>query len=262
MHDADVVCQASAASSNFVATKAIDPLRANGVAQPIVPSPMQHAAPAPQEEQQGNGAALDQAPSSEHRASSSIGDHASAATASHLGVGLGSLPGDRLETGDSLTLPEPADDPLQATAARQRVQNPLYDAAAAAAPSASPTLTNPLFEAPRPPLEAALPLGESEEPVLEAIFVYPIKSCAGFSPREWPLGPNGLLFDREWALMDESGVGLTQRRLPSLVTLRPRLDLAAGEPVPLVWSLLLLATSLGTCTAAYNIAPSPRPGVS
>ena len=102
--------------------------------------------------------------------------------------------------------------------------NPLYNA-----PSwAASTLSNPLFEdvpsAGPPP-----PTSEADEPHLEAIFVYPIKSCAGFSPSAWPIGPNGLLYDREWALVDESGVALTQRRLPKLVTLRPRLDIPAGE---------------------------------
>ena len=31
---------------------------------------------------------------------------------------------------------------------------------------------------------------------LERIWVYPIKSCAGFTPSSWPLGANGLLYDR------------------------------------------------------------------
>ena len=36
-----------------------------------------------------------------------------------------------------------------------------------------------------------------EGPVkLQSIWVYPIKSCAGFAPSSWPLGLNGLLYDR------------------------------------------------------------------
>lgn len=31
---------------------------------------------------------------------------------------------------------------------------------------------------------------------LACIWVYPIKSCAGFAPSSWPLGLNGLLYDR------------------------------------------------------------------
>ena len=38
---------------------------------------------------------------------------------------------------------------------------------------------------------------QCEGPVrLERIWVYPIKSCAGFTPSSWPLGANGLLYDR------------------------------------------------------------------
>ena len=38
---------------------------------------------------------------------------------------------------------------------------------------------------------------QPERPVrLERIWVYPIKSCAGFAPSSWPLGLNGLLYDR------------------------------------------------------------------
>ena len=38
-----------------------------------------------------------------------------------------------------------------------------------------------------------------------ALWLYPIKSCAALAVTEWPLGPNGLLLDREWALVDERG---------------------------------------------------------
>ena len=38
-----------------------------------------------------------------------------------------------------------------------------------------------------------------------ALWLYPIKSCAALAVTEWPLGPNGLLLDREWALVDELG---------------------------------------------------------
>ena len=64
--------------------------------------------------------------------------------------------------------------------------------------------------------------------VLERIWVYPIKSCAGFAPESWPLGQNGLLYDREWALVDAEGVALTQKKLPRLATVRPNLNMDAG----------------------------------
>lgn len=63
---------------------------------------------------------------------------------------------------------------------------------------------------------------------LTAIYVYPIKSCAAFQAGAWPLGPNGLLLDREWALVGADGAALTLRQAPRLAAVRPRVDLAAG----------------------------------
>ncbi|CAM9686376.1 unnamed protein product, partial [Ectocarpus fasciculatus] len=54
---------------------------------------------------------------------------------------------------------------------------------------------------------------------LEAIYVYPIKSCApqraGAPPPTWPLGPTGLAYDREWAVVDrrDRALRLKQVRL-------------------------------------------------
>jgi len=44
----------------------------------------------------------------------------------------------------------------------------------------------------------------------------------------WQLGPNGLLYDREWALVDPDGRTLSQRRHPKLTQIRPLVDPAAG----------------------------------
>ena len=63
---------------------------------------------------------------------------------------------------------------------------------------------------------------------LEGIWVYPIKSCGGVKVSEWPLGPNGLLLDREWALVGDDGSVLTQKGLPKLALIQPRIDLAQG----------------------------------
>ncbi|KAL0035704.1 hypothetical protein WJX79_009780 [Trebouxia sp. C0005] len=63
---------------------------------------------------------------------------------------------------------------------------------------------------------------------LEGIWVYPIKSCGGIRVSEWPLGPNGLLLDREWALVGDDGNVLTQKGLPKLALIQPRITLAQG----------------------------------
>ena len=44
----------------------------------------------------------------------------------------------------------------------------------------------------------------------------------------WELGPNGLLYDREWALVDPDGRTLSQRRHPRLTQIRPLVDPTAG----------------------------------
>ncbi|MEZ3179103.1 MOSC N-terminal beta barrel domain-containing protein [Streptomyces pimonensis] len=50
---------------------------------------------------------------------------------------------------------------------------------------------------------------------------YPIKGCAGTSAGEAPLTPAGLAHDRSFMVVDEEGVGRTQRRDPRLVLVRP-----------------------------------------
>ena len=66
--------------------------------------------------------------------------------------------------------------------------------------------------------------------IVASLCVYPLKSAAAFSPPSgsWPLGPNGLLFDREWALVSPRGVVLHQRTCPRLVKLTPVIDVDAG----------------------------------
>lgn len=44
----------------------------------------------------------------------------------------------------------------------------------------------------------------------------------------WPVGPNGLLFDREWALVDDSSKVVTQKACPRMATLEPRVDAHSG----------------------------------
>ena len=46
-----------------------------------------------------------------------------------------------------------------------------------------------------------------------------------FQVRRWPLCSRGLLFDREWMIVTESGIGMSQKREPKLCLLRPTLDL-------------------------------------
>ncbi len=60
-------------------------------------------------------------------------------------------------------------------------------------------------------------------PVLSGVYVYPIKSCGGISLQSAELGPTGLLQDRRWMLVDESGGFVSQRRHPKLALISPSL---------------------------------------
>eukprot|EP00981_Chlorochromonas_danica_P015000 scaffold9889_cov159-Ochromonas_danica.AAC.1 len=57
---------------------------------------------------------------------------------------------------------------------------------------------------------------------LAAIFVFPIKSCAGMRVSHWPVTNQGLLFDRMLAIQcDQTGSVLTQKNCPALSLLKP-----------------------------------------
>lgn len=67
-------------------------------------------------------------------------------------------------------------------------------------------------------------------PSVAALYVYPVKSCAAVSLEFAQVEPLGLAHDRRYALIDESGVALTQRDYPVLATVRPSLE---GEQLKL-----------------------------
>ena len=65
----------------------------------------------------------------------------------------------------------------------------------------------------------------SEEYIIRNICIYPIKSCGGQEVDDWPLGPNGLLYDRTWVLVDQKGQIMTQKQYPQMVKIIPKIDL-------------------------------------
>jgi hypothetical protein len=62
---------------------------------------------------------------------------------------------------------------------------------------------------------------------LAGLFVYPIKSCRGTALTQATLTPAGLEHDREWMVVTAEGRFLTQRELPRLALVVPRLDAQA-----------------------------------
>ena len=86
---------------------------------------------------------------------------------------------------------------------------------------------------------------ERKGPWLAEMYVYPVKSCGGVRVSQWPLGPSGLLLDREWAVVDPGGRVLTQKQCPSLALVEVALDLHGG---------LLLVGSRGKPMAPLPLA--------
>ena len=61
-----------------------------------------------------------------------------------------------------------------------------------------------------------------------ALWVFPIKSCAGISVTEARLLPTGLEWDRAWMVVDPDGQFITQREVAYMVLVQPRIDTAHG----------------------------------
>lgn len=60
------------------------------------------------------------------------------------------------------------------------------------------------------------------------VRVYPIKSCAAMEVQSWPIGPNGLLFDREWIVVDSTGTALSLKNESRLTLIKPSIDMSRG----------------------------------
>lgn len=61
-------------------------------------------------------------------------------------------------------------------------------------------------------------------PILQDIYVYPIKSLAGFSVASWPIEATGLAYDRQWMLIDSEHRFLSQRSLPRMALIKTRIE--------------------------------------
>ncbi|KAG8235535.1 hypothetical protein J437_LFUL013497 [Ladona fulva] len=61
--------------------------------------------------------------------------------------------------------------------------------------------------------------------IISHIFLYPIKSCAAFQVKRWPLGPRGLLYDRQWMIVNSAGIGITQKKETRLCMIQPFIDI-------------------------------------
>jgi uncharacterized protein YcbX len=58
-------------------------------------------------------------------------------------------------------------------------------------------------------------------PVVDRLFVYPIKSCAGIELETADLDDFGFRHDRRWMVVDPTGRFITQRQIPRMALVRP-----------------------------------------
>lgn len=62
---------------------------------------------------------------------------------------------------------------------------------------------------------------------LAGLWCYPVKSCAGIPLSRAGVGQRGILFDRQWMLVDGGGRFVTQRQHPRMALIQPRLEAGA-----------------------------------
>jgi uncharacterized protein YcbX len=68
-------------------------------------------------------------------------------------------------------------------------------------------------------------LGEEPSTVnVSALYCYPVKSCGGIALEEALVDARGFQHDRQWMIVNEAGLFLTQRDLPRMALIRPRLE--------------------------------------
>lgn len=67
-------------------------------------------------------------------------------------------------------------------------------------------------------------LKKRREIKLEAIWVYPVKSCKGILVDKWPITSRGLQYDREFMVTDANGKFLSQRSHPKMALIECFID--------------------------------------
>lgn len=72
-------------------------------------------------------------------------------------------------------------------------------------------------------IEGSCPVSGASQFAVDSIYVFPIKSCAAMQVNRWPIesGTGKLLFDREFALVDVSGVAMRLSAYPKMSQIQP-----------------------------------------
>jgi uncharacterized protein YcbX len=108
------------------------------------------------------------------------------------------------------------------------------------------------FSAPPAPLAAA----SDFQARIAALWVFPVKSCAGISVTQVVLTPTGLACDRAWMVVDAEGDMLTQRDLPRMALIQPELVNAEAE-ADAIPELVLHADGMAALRLQHPAAATP-----
>ena len=117
------------------------------------------------------------------------------------------------------------------------------------------------------PVSKAASLSNETKVTIKKIILYPIKSCSGQEVSQWDCkAGRGLLFDREWLLVDALGKPLSSKSVPKMKAIVPYVDLnkntlfiRADHRVSRglsICTLAVLLQSSGSASATSEVAES------
>ncbi len=97
------------------------------------------------------------------------------------------------------------------------------------------------------------------EPYISAINVYPIKSCAGTSVGRAYLDRSGFQNDRKFMIVGPDNRFLSQRDLPRMALIRPRIEVIPGTPLYEAGELVVNAPGMSELRVLFS--PKDEVGV-
>jgi uncharacterized protein YcbX len=97
----------------------------------------------------------------------------------------------------------------------------------------------------------ATPHSTQRHALIDQLWVYPVKSCAGISVQQVTLTDTGLDLDRAWMVVDAQGHMLTQRSVPRMALIQP--ELRHAELVLRAPGMLALHLSLDRAEALTQV---------
>lgn len=72
--------------------------------------------------------------------------------------------------------------------------------------------------------------GQTHRVSIKELFIYPVKGCKAISLSEARITPAGILYDREWMIVDDATKRFqTQRQIPRMALINAHLDFAKDE---------------------------------